>query len=81
MNKKEMTAWEKLEQAKEAIDRILNQTEKGRPDPTDDEAERMQQELILIVGTAAIFSSGLAFGDVHTVVPNVTDKEMEGNND
>ena len=74
MSKKEdMTAWEKLALTKRAMETILNKTAKGEPSLTAEEVETMQQDLILIVGAAAIFSAGLAFGDVHTVVPNGTE--------
>ncbi|WP_375180559.1 hypothetical protein [Enterococcus rotai] len=59
-----LSAWEKLEQTRNAINEILECSSKGIP-ILEGKRELIQQELIVAVGTIATFSDCLASGELH----------------
>lgn len=59
-----LSAWEKLEQTRNAINEILECSCKGTP-ILEGKRELIQQELIVAVGTIATFSECLASSELH----------------
>ncbi|EGO7832334.1 hypothetical protein FH947_001902 [Enterococcus faecalis] len=64
MNIQNLTAWERLDYTKNAIDLILNKTKKGEV-ISNSKREAIQQELILCIGGISNFSEALTNNSVH----------------